>query len=516
MRLDGEQLLKRFAKAKSSRGNWEDLWEDIYDYTMPAREGFYYSVPGEERTDRIFDETALVALADFVSIMQAGTVPPNEKWFRLEPGPEVPPSQRAELQAQLDLITDFIWDAISNSNFAVEAQEVLNDLGVGWSTLIVEDGIDGKLLNFKCVPQCHCYWDTGGKFKQIDGVFRVRTNVRIAELTTIWPDATISKQLQGKMKSDPDCKTNLVEASYRDWKADTPTYYYQVVATEDKSLVVDDVETGLGARPYLTPRWAVSAGEVYGRGPLVNALPAIRTVNTVTEMILENAQMAISGLWQVDDDSTINVHNVEIVPGAVYPRPADSRGLERTDSPANFNVADLVLANEQENIRRALYAQNLGPLDKTPRSATEIAERVRDRAEETSGPSARQKAEWIDPMIQRIVWLFTRRGILEMPRLDGRQVRVVSKSPFARAVRFEEIDRMRGFAGDVIGILGPQIGQVYLNGDELVDELREKWEVPTGLVRDEREREEVGRQVSDMLQEGGTAPGGLPAQAPIG
>ena len=520
MKLDGPALLKRFSRAKSGRTNWEDLWQDIYDLVLPAREGFYEVTPGEERTEEIFDETALVSLAEFVSRIHQGVIPSHLMWFRLEPGPEVSdPQQRKELQAQLDDVGRFIWDAIVNSNFVNEAQEVLTDIAIGWSTLIVGDGYDGKLLNFKCVPQSHTFWDVGPN-KEEDGVFRVREKVRIADIKLIWSDAHISDQLKGKVAGDPDATTNLVEASYRDWnEMRTPTYYYQIVAGEDKSLVIDREETGLGARPYVTPRWSVASGEVYGRGPLISALPAIRTTNLVTEMILENSQMAISGLWQVDDDGTINVDNVEIVPGAVYARSPDSRGLERADSPSNFNVADIVLSQQQENIRKALFAENLGPLDQTPRSATEINARMQNLAEQTSGPSGRLKVEWLDRMLQRIVWLFTRAGILEMPMLDGRAVRVVAKSPLARAQKFEEIERIRGFAGDVIGIVGPQQGQLYIDQDALVDELQQKWEVPQGMVRSEGEREkmlESMAEAAEQQQQQQPAPGGLPAQAEIG
>jgi len=515
MRLDGPALLKRFSRAKSARSNWEDLWQDVYDYVLPAREGFYEATPGEERTEEIFDETALVSLAEFVSRIHQGVIPSHLMWFRLEPGPEIEdPTQRKELQAQLDVVGRFIWDAIVNSNFVNEAQEVLTDIAIGWSTLIVDDGIDGKLLQFKCIPQAHTFWDTGPN-KEVDGVFRVREKVRIADIKLIWSDAVISEDLQGKLKGNPDAVTNLVEASYRDWQdVRTPVYHYQVVAGEDKSLVVDNEDRGLGARPYVTPRWSVAAGETYGRGPLISALPAIRTTNLVTEMILENSQMAISGLWQVDDDGTINVDNVEIVPGAVYARPPDSRGLERTDSPSNFNVADIVLTQQQENIRKALFAENLGPLDQTPRSATEINARMQNLAEQTSGPSGRLKVEWLDRMLQRIVWLFSRAGILEMPKLDGREVRVVAKSPLARAQKFEEIERIRGFAGDVLGILGPQQGQVFIDQNELVNELQDKWEVPQKMVRSEGEREEIMESMAEAAQQ--TAPGGLPAQPEIG
>ncbi|TFH60918.1 MAG: hypothetical protein E4G91_08320 [Candidatus Zixiibacteriota bacterium] len=516
MRLTGEELLKRFKKAKAGRSPWEDLWQDIYDYTMPSREGFYETTPGEERAQQIFDETALVALGDFVSRIQQGVIPSHLMWFRLEPGPEITdPKQRKELQAQLDIVTRFIWEAIVNSNFANEAQEVLTDIAVGWSTLIIDDGIDGKLLSFKCIPQCQTFWDVGGPNREPDGVFRVREKIKIADIKTIWPDAIVSDMLKGKLKGDPDATTNLVEANYRDWKdLRTPVYRYQVVAGADKSLILDNEERGLGARPYITARWAVAAGETYGRGPLVSALPAIRTTNLVTEMILENSQMAISGLWQVDDDGTINVDNVEIVPGAVYARPPDGRGLERTDSPSNFNVADIILSSQQENIRKALFSQNLGPVDQTPRSATEINARMQDLAEQTAGPSSRLKAEWLDKMIQRIVWLFTRSGILEMPQVDGRSVRVVAKSPLARAQKFEEIERIRGFAGDVIGMVGPQGGQLYLNHDVLVEELQSKWEVPQNLVRPQAAREKLMRDMAEAASS--QQAGGLPAQAQIG
>ena len=129
IKLNGDQLLKRFSKAKNDRGNWEDLWQDIYDLTMPSREGFYEVTPGEERTEEIFDETALVSLADFVSRIQQGVIPSHLMWFRLEPGPEIEdPEERKTLQAQLDVIGRFIWDAIVNSNFANESQEVLTDI----------------------------------------------------------------------------------------------------------------------------------------------------------------------------------------------------------------------------------------------------------------------------------------------------------------------------------------------------------------------------------------------------
>ena len=57
------------------------------------------------------------------------------------------------------------------------------------------------------------------------------------------------------------------------------------------------------------------AGETYGRGPLMLTLPAIKTANLTVEIILENAQMSISGMYQVEDDGVINIDNIALIPG---------------------------------------------------------------------------------------------------------------------------------------------------------------------------------------------------------
>lgn len=512
MKLDGPSLLKRFGKAKSARSNWETLWDEIYEYCLPAREGFYASVPGEERANVIYDMTALNATAEFSSRLQSGMTPPFQPWFRFEAGYEVVGKDAKALNRELVAVSSAVWEVLSNSNFFTESQELVTDLAVGWGTQIIEDGRDSNLVNFKTVPQAHTYWDCG-PFGYVDGVFRVRQNVPIKDLEVMFKGAKLSEELQRKLAGDEKATTHLVEACYRDWTTrSVERYYYQIVANEDKSLIVDDTFTGIGSRPFVTPRWNVAAGETYGRGPLVNALPAIRTVNLVQELVLMNGQMAIAGIWQIDDDGTLNIDNIEIVPGAVYTRAADSRGLERTDPGGRFDVSDLIIANLQADIKMALLAENLGSLERTPRSATEVQARLQNIAEQIGGAYGRLQSEWITPMLQRVVYLLKRQGRLEIPKIDGREVRVVQKSPLARAQRFEEVERIRGFAADLINILGPQIGMAKINSETLGDELVKNWEVNPELLRDENELKEMLSNTAEAVGSMGEEQG-APLQA---
>ena len=151
---------------------------------------------------------------------------------------------------------------------------------------------------------------------------------------------------------------------------------------EEKLL--DKTFKGTGSNPYVVYRWSKVAGEVYGRGPIQMALPAIKTANLVIELILENAQMAISGMYQVEDDGVINVDNIQLIPGTIIPKAQGSTGLTPVRPAGNFQVSDLVLRDMRTNIKKALYNDMLGnPNEKTPMSATEDVSYTHLRAHET-------------------------------------------------------------------------------------------------------------------------------------
>ena len=132
------------------------------------------------------------------------------------------------------------------------------------------------------------------------------------------------------------------------------------------------------SNPFICFRWSKCAGEIYGRGPLINALSAIKTTNLTIELILENAQMAISGVYQIDDDGVINPDTIQLVPGSIIPKAMGSAGLQPIQAAGSFDVAQLVLSDMRLNIKRALYNDMLGNPDRTPATATEVAERMAD------------------------------------------------------------------------------------------------------------------------------------------
>jgi hypothetical protein len=71
--------------------------------------------------------------------------------------------------------------------------------------------------------------------------------------------------------------------------------------------------------PWVISRYMKVSGEVYGRGPLLTALPDIKTLNKTLELLLKNASLAVSGAYTAADDGVLNPQTVKIVPGAIIP-----------------------------------------------------------------------------------------------------------------------------------------------------------------------------------------------------
>ena len=90
-------------------------------------------------------------------------------------------------------------------------------------------------------------------------------------------------------------ETTILEIVCRDYsKKNQNAYYHYAVCMKTDTILHEKSMSGVGSNPFICFRWSPSSGEIYGRGPLINALAAIKTCNLTVEMILENAQMAMS------------------------------------------------------------------------------------------------------------------------------------------------------------------------------------------------------------------------------
>lgn len=494
------QYLKKYEKAKNLRQNFVDLFEECYEYALPQRESFYHEAIGQRRDDKIFDETAVVGVQEFASRLQQGLVPNFARWADLMAGSEVPREERDAIDNELDEVTEYVFEVIQNSNFGQEVHESFMDLAVGTGVLCANEGDAVNPVVFSAIPLPHVVLDTGPD-DRVDHIYRERT-VRYSDIPHMYKNTKISSKLESKIASSPDQNTKVLEVVCKDYSSkNEEAYFFYAIECGLKECVVSEKYKGIGSNPFICFRWSKCSGEVYGRGPLINALSAIKTTNLTIELILENAQMAISGIYQMDDDGVVNPDTINLVPGSVIPKAAGSAGLQPIRAAGSFDVANLVLSDMRLNIKRALYNDMLGNPDRTPASATEVAERMADLSRRIGSAFGRLQAELVQPVLQRVVYILKKQGRIELPSINGREVKVRSVSPLAQAQANQDITSVARFLELVQGRFGPEITNILINSEETAVYLAKKFGVPDKLVRDLEERQQLVAMAQQYAQQ---------------
>lgn len=507
-----EQLTARFNRAKRIRENWNSKFEECYEYSMPARESFYEEGRGSVKTDKIFDETAVVGVQEFASRLQAGIVPNFARWAELVAGSEVPPEESSAVNRALESVTDFIFEILQSSNFAQEVHESFLDLAVGTACLQVSEGDALNPIRFTAIPLTHLYLDCGPD-DRIDHVFRYRT-MRASNIKIAFPKATLSADMQDKLSSGHDDFVKLVDCTYRVYTSVEEQYQRVVFDPQEKHIFFSEIYKGTGSNPYIPFRWAKSAGEIYGRGPLMNAMPAIKTCNLTVQMILENAQMSISGMYQMEDDGVVNPDTIQLVPGTIIPVAPGSSGLRAVGPAGNFDVAQLVLNDMRMNIRKALYNDMLGNPDRTPMSATEVSQRMADLSRQIGSAFGRLQAELVGPLLQRVIYILKKQGRINIPTVNNREIKIQSTSPLSRAQSQQDIVVFDRFVELVQGRFGPQLVNLLVKSEEAAKYLADKFGVPERLLRSDAERGEMMAQIA--MQLGAAQSGEVPTMGEAG
>jgi hypothetical protein len=498
---DVKRLLSRYTSAQSLKDLWLPTFEECYEYTLPQRESFYSESPGRRRSDRIFDETAVVGVQEFASRLQAGIVPNYARWADLVAGTEIPPEQQKEVNLMLDEVTEYVFEILQNSNFAQEVHETFLDCAVGTGVLLVEEGDALQPIRFKAIPLPQVTLDAGHN-DTIDHVYRMR-RIKMRDLQHAYPNGKLSDKMMMDMVKGGDKECEILEVVYRNYfNTKEEEHIYCVIAKEYEHKIMEETFKGVGSNPYVVYRWSKVAGEVYGRGPIQLALPAIKTANLVIELILENAQMSISGMYQVEDDGVINVDNIQLIPGTIIPKAGGSSGLTPIAPAGNFNVSDLVLRDMRTNIKKALYNDMLGtPNEKTPMTATEIAERMADLSRQIGAAFGRLQAELVNPVLQRVIYILKKQGRIQIPVVNGREIKIRSSSPLAQAQHQQDVATIDRFLGMMQMRVGPELLNILIKQGEVAKFIASKLGIPEELIRSEQEMQEAAMQLQQLQQQ---------------
>ena len=436
-------LLTRFQAAKARHDQWHGLWQDCYDFSLPQRgqmTGNY--APANRRSERLYDATALDSVDQLASLLLGNLTPPLTPWFGLKPGTDITAEEAKRLIPALEKAGKLIQMHFEQSNFLVEIHQCFLDLVVaGTASLAFEESEPGELsaFQFTAIPLNEVILDEGTRGK-LDTVFRT-VSLTLSQILMRYDRAQIPISILQKGNKDPLEKFILIESIIS--ASDGHNKIFALFSPDENEIIYQTVLTD---SPFINFRWMKSPGEIYGRSPVMKALPDIKTANKVVELILKNASISVTGIWQAEDDGVLNPANIELVPGAIISKAVGSKGLTPLEMPARFDVSQLVLADLRSRIRHALLADRLPQLSEAGKStATEITIRSNEMTMLLGATFGRLQVELLNPLIQRAYNILRKRGAIPDLPLDGRIVSIDHRFPLARAQSSRNVQNALGW-----------------------------------------------------------------------
>ena len=411
-------LKTRELQAFDKMAQWHNLLDDCYEYFLPNRNLFDSAVAGSKKMDRIFDSTAIEAIQQGASKLQENIAPIWGNWATFAPSLSVIKALESgefdvseeDVRQNLEDQADIVFDYINRSNFATQFFEHALDLLVGTGTLRIDETDNNDMpLVFNAIPQKGIAFEEG-PYGSIETHWR-RFNVKARNLKRQWRGFKPSENVSSLIENQPDAEVEISEGVVFMPKA--KKYYGCVwVKGEDRISWMEDFGE---SSPWVTGRYSKVSGEIRGRGPAVQALPDVRSLNKVKEFVLQKAAIDLSGMYTATDDGVTNPYNIVISPGVVIPvgsNNSSNPSIQRLDTGANLALAQFEMQDLQVSIKRALFNDLRDPTGAV-RSATEVAIESRELAKRIGSAFGRLQTEVLVPILKRVVHILTRRGILQ-------------------------------------------------------------------------------------------------------
>ena len=463
-----DQFKQRYNRAMQISYLWASLHEACYFYAIPNRNRFWRpkEQQGEAKGTRVYDTTAIEATKTFVSKLHTAMTPPQTQWGFLSIDPEFDEDDEGISRDDAQrLINDYmrkLFEFIHDSNFDVVINECYFDLAVGTSCLVINQYTDEQPLLFTSIPMDKLAIEEAMTGK-IESWYRNWEDVKANEITVRWPKAVLPAELKREIKNNPDYTIKIVYEGVM-YNPQSPKKYQYVVCSDNNVFYTEDFEVN----PGIVWRFQKTNADTYGRGPIMDALPSIISLNELARIELAAANLNTFKPYMAFSDAVFNPHTFKMQPMTVIPiAPLGSSGqvpLIPLPDTSNPQFSQLSIQDLRMQIRSLLFADSLIPTDsKQPASATEVMIQKQSLAERIGPLFSRLQQEFLWPVIERCSYILDKMGLLPYPQIDRKMISFVYRSPLALAKGQEQIARFTQYFQLLQGISGPEAAQIFIN-----------------------------------------------------
>jgi hypothetical protein len=501
-----QEFKKRYKSAKVDADLWASLLEACYYNAVPFRNRFYKpkEQQGEQKNTRLYDTTLPEATKTFVSKIQDAMTPPQTQWGFLEVdsdwlADEFDENDITEAQADVDTYMRMLFKYIHASNFDVAVNESFFDLSISTGCLVVNQFTDDNPLLFTSIPadKLAIAEALNGK---VETWFRTWDDIKIAELQTRWKKAVPTAEMMQSLKDNSEAKIAKVYEGVS-YFPDAKKQYVYSVWTDESPLFFEELESN----PAIVWRFQKTNNEVWGRGPVMDALPSAISLQEMARIELASANLNTFRPYMASSDGVFNPHTFQLKPFTVIPiAPVGAGGvfpLTPLPDSSNPQFAQLTIMDLRSQIKTIMYSDDHSAQEGVqPQTATELLMKQQSLAKKIGPLFSRLQHEFLEPLIERCSYLLDKSGHLPKPRIDGKLVKFKYRSPLALAKGVDDVEKLGNYIRFLQGTIGEEPAKLIINPKEMPWLVAEQLQIDPRYLNTKDEVTAITTQMAENQQ----------------
>lgn len=496
-----ERQKARADKAWDNNSAWDRFYQDAYDYAIPQRR------PGgqgkrKDLADKIYDMTAPTSVMHLAGELQN----------RLFAGPPVLETGalahqaigdkgKEKLDRELERVGGFIYPFMQAGDLDTATHEMCIDLGLGTGALIPMRGTPEQPIIFLAPPADEIAIQ-GDAFGRQSLISWKRTVTREGVIEA-FPNGRFSSEFLDARRTRPNEEMTLYQDFFQ-----LPDGRWQFAGYLDRQndsqfISVESYQT----KPIAVAPYYRVPGEMRGRGPILLAMPSIKTLNKAQELALRAAAIQMLGIWGYRAGGTFNPDTVRPGPGAFWPMQSTG-GILGPDvmrlDPAGgrLDVSRMVIEGMQAQVREALMDTRLQPSTGTPKSASEIAATIQQNSRVHLNGFARLWRSIHPVIVPRCAEILHSFGYLNgLMNFNQLIVSVSVRSPITAQMKAAELMNLAQYIEMIVATFGPQRLDEFVFADEADETMANALAISRRLRPDSDQKAGIRQQKQQQAME---------------
>ena len=438
------------------------------------------------------------------SKLMLALLPAQTSFFKLQVDDsqlgDVPPEVTTELDLSFAKIERTIMDAIAASDDRVVIPQALKHLVVAGNALVFM-GKDG----LKLYPLNRFVVDRDGN----GNVIEIVTKEKIAKklLADVIPDYEVPAPGMEDNEDREDCDV------YTHIKRDNNRFvWHQEVF--DKIIPASRGKAPLDTNPWIHMRFNTVDGESYGRGRVEEFIGDLKSLEALSQALVEGSAAAAKVVFVVSPSSTTKPQTLASAGnGAIVQGRPDDIGVVQVGKTADFSPAYNMMQQLEKRLAEAFLILNIRQSERT--TAEEVRMTQMELEQQLGGLFSLLTVEFLVPYLNRKLSVFQKTG--QIPKIPKGVVKPTIVAGVNALGRGQDREALGMFLTTISQTMGPEATQKFINPEEVIKRLAASQGIDIlNLVRSlqEIEGEQQQLQQQQMALEAGKVDNANPMNDP--